>query len=126
MNYVPLFGRWATLLLAVAIAVGATALSLGLDQKMKREGATSSDMTEQVAAIDNPWAANEAAPAERSASDQIVIVNPDGSVRNETSSLLPDDGRMKDSMDDYVPRETNRDWAIPDTGGENRPFGRIE
>ena len=126
MNFVPLFGRWATLLLAIVVAVGATALSLGVDQILKSKDATSSDMTDQDGATENPWAANDPASAQSSPSDRIVIVNPDGSVRNNEIALSPNNGGGDEVIDDYSPSETSRAWTTPDSAGKNRPADRIE
>ena len=126
MNYVPLFGRWATLLLAVVVVVGATALSLGVDQKLKSEEVTSSDKTDQVGVGKGPWTESESASAQRSASDRIVVVNPDGSVRNNETRISSNDGGVEEPIVDYSSSETNRAWAKPDSAGENRQAGRIE
>ena len=126
MNYVPLSGRWATLILSVAIAVGATALGLSVDQKLKSEEASSSDKIDQVGVSKSPWTESESAPAQRSASDRIVIVNPDGSVRNNETRISSNDGGVEEPIVDYSSSETNRAWAKPDSAGENRQAGRIE
>lgn len=126
MNFVPLFGRWATLLMAVAIAVGATALSLSVDQKLKSEEASSSDKIDQVGVGKSPWTESESASAKRAASDPIVVVNPDGSVRNNETRISSNDGGVEEPIEDYSSSETSRAWAKTDSAGENRPAGRIE
>jgi hypothetical protein len=126
MNFVPLFGRWATLLMAVAIAVGATALSLSVHQKLKSEEASSSDKIDQVGVGKSPWTESESASAQRSASDRIVVVNPDGSVRNNERRLSPNDGGGDESIEDYSPSVSNHELAMPEAADKNRPARRIE
>ena len=85
MNYVPLFGRWATLFLAAAIAAGAAALSFGLNGKLSN-GLSMSPRTPQIASgSKNPWATEDSALAELPAPDQVVVVRPDGSVIADTA-----------------------------------------
>jgi hypothetical protein len=126
MNFVPLFGRWATLLMAVAIAVGATALSLSVHQKLKSEEASSSDKIDQVGVGKSPWTENESASVQRAASDRIIVVNPDGSVRNNETRISSNEGGGEEPIEDYSPSVSNRELAMPEAADKNRPARRIE
>lgn len=123
MNYVPLFGRWATLLLVVAIAAGAAALSFSLDDKLRRAPVASPETASRVAVSKNPWAAGDSASAVTSAPGQIIIVNPDGSPAGASTDVEGDYGPMSGaSSDDFG-------WNGATSNGSANPTlptGRIE
>lgn len=123
MNYVPLFGRWATLLLVVAIAAGAAALSFSLDGKLRRAPIASPETPSRIAVSRNPWAAGDSASIVTSAPGQIIIVNPDGSPVGASTNIEGDYGPMSGaSSDDFG-------WNGATSNGSAKPTlsaGRIE
>lgn len=135
MNYVPLFGRWATLFLVAIVAAGATALSFGLDGKLTGGQATSPAMVDLAAAMKNSWASDNVEPEESSepgqisesaASGKIIVVNPDGSVRRNSADL-PQDVEANDySARRTVAEQRDQGRATSDTVAQQRSAGRIE
>ena len=123
MNYVPLFGRWATLLLVVAIAVGAAALSFSLDGMLHSAPVVSPETASRVAVAKNPWAAGDSASTRASAPGQIIIVNPDGSPAGASTNVEGGDGSMSGApSDDFG-------WNGATSNGSANPTlptGRIE
>lgn len=123
MKYVPLFGRWATLLLAVAIAAGAAALSFSLDGNLRRAPVVSPETASRVAVSKNPWAAGDSASTVTSAPGQIVIVNPDGSPAGASTDVEGDYGPLSGApSDDFG-------WNGATSNGSANPTlptGRIE
>ena len=113
MNYVPLFCRWTTLLLVVIIAAGATAVSFGLDDRLISEPTTAPEMVVQVNASEKLWAASEGTSIENSAPGQIIVVNADGSVRNNSTGLSTNDGASDEEIGDSIRDETDRDRSSP-------------
>ena len=80
MEYIPLKGRWATVSFFAVIALGATALSLHVDSKLSSRSAIPAQAVDQTSSEGN------------SASDQAIIVNPDGSIRDSEAALpMPDE-----------------------------------
>ena len=116
MNYVPLFGRWATLSFVAAIATGAIAVSFSLNGKLSSERANSPGTADRAVAIKNPWTVEETAPLSASTAGQIIIVNPDGSIRNNVAGALKnvevaEGSPSKTNGDDFGRDDANSDGA---------------
>ena len=131
VNYVPLSDRWATLSLVVAIACGASAMSLLVDERVNSKPAESLAAGVRTADIRNPWsvqdgASEEDASEEQSGPEQIVVVNPDGSVRKTSGGLAAEsyEGEELTAEGTGEPRYGVR--SMSRTSAWERPAGRIE
>lgn len=127
MNYVPLFGRWATLFLVAAIAAGAAALSFGISGKLSN-GLSMSPRTAHIASGNmNPWAAVDSALADLPVPDQVVVVRPDGSVIAD-NALAPTNVEENDGSEGGAWNEDRiRDGRTFDSSADpTRSVRRIE
>ena len=126
VNYVPLSDRWATLSLVVAIACGASAMSLLVDERVNSKPAESLAAGVRTADIRNPWSVHDGASEEQSGPEQIVVVNPDGSVRKTSGRLAAEsyDGEELTAEGTGEPRYGVR--SMSRTSAWERPAGRIE
>jgi hypothetical protein len=125
VNYIPLFGRWPTLLLVAAIAVAATVLSFHIDGTHRHEHANPSETTDRIATEGRQWATSEGVQGEGSAPNKIIVVNPDGSVRDSSAGFSRSDVAGDVPFGDS-PRDEAYENMEGDGGPRFKPARRIE
>lgn len=126
VNYVPLSGRWATLSLVIAIACGASAISLVADERMSSNPVTSLEANFGTSDIRNPWSVRDATSEGQSRPDQIVVVNPDGSARESSGELEVEIYEGDQPIGDFAVESAYADRPMPRNSTRWSSARRIE
>ena len=127
MDYLPMKGRWATISFIAIVALGATALSLQVDNKLSQPNSTSLEAADRM-------------PSERSSpSAPVLVVNPDGSARKNEVAWTTSDEESEDAATDMNVADPSVDfdateeegstiseWDIREPQNRNLSGGRIE